>query len=151
MMGAGGIGVAVRSSTNLFASLSNGVLCLRFSFFPSLSRPPITHRQASNLRFGPSGSTTCPTPNKVRRGAPLSTRSTPSKISRGENRTVFEVEQTKNWAPHTNCSTLAEMAIASIVHLYVFPAKPYELMGTTSLKIFQFLETILLIVLLSLM
>nr|POE46679.1 hypothetical protein CFP56_61819 [Quercus suber] len=125
-----GIGVAVRSSTNLFASLSNGVLC---------------------LRFGPSGSTTCPTPNKVRRGAPLSTRSTPSKISRGENRTVFEVEQTKNWAPHTNCSTLAEMAIASIVHLYVFPAKPYELMGTTSLKIFQFLETILLIVLLSLM
>nr|POE46678.1 hypothetical protein CFP56_61819 [Quercus suber] len=103
------------------------------------------------IRFGPSGSTTCPTPNKVRRGAPLSTRSTPSKISRGENRTVFEVEQTKNWAPHTNCSTLAEMAIASIVHLYVFPAKPYELMGTTSLKIFQFLETILLIVLLSLM
>nr|POE45900.1 hypothetical protein CFP56_54198 [Quercus suber] len=44
-----------------------------------------------------------------------------------------------------------KMAIASIVHLYVFPAKPYELMGTTSLKIFQFLETILLTVLFSLM
>ncbi|KAM3703091.1 hypothetical protein ACB094_04G073100 [Castanea mollissima] len=30
----------------------------------------------------------------------------------GANRTVFEVEQTKNWAPHTNCSTLAEESVS---------------------------------------
>ncbi|GLT65288.1 hypothetical protein SLA2020_377270 [Shorea laevis] len=30
----------------------------------------------------------------------------------GASRTVFEVEQTKNWAPHTNCSTLAEESVS---------------------------------------
>ncbi|XP_030937692.1 WUSCHEL-related homeobox 1-like isoform X2 [Quercus lobata] len=30
----------------------------------------------------------------------------------GANRTVFEVEQTKNWAPHINCSTLAEESVS---------------------------------------
>uniref|UniRef100_A0A2N9FQ71 Homeobox domain-containing protein n=1 Tax=Fagus sylvatica TaxID=28930 RepID=A0A2N9FQ71_FAGSY len=30
----------------------------------------------------------------------------------GASRTVFEVEETKNWAPHTNCSTLAEESIS---------------------------------------
>ncbi|KAJ1437790.1 Homeobox-like domain superfamily [Sesbania bispinosa] len=30
----------------------------------------------------------------------------------GASRTVFEVEQTKNWAPSTNCSTLAEESVS---------------------------------------
>ncbi|KAJ1380653.1 putative WUSCHEL-related homeobox 1-like isoform X3 [Sesbania bispinosa] len=34
---------------------------------------------------------------------------TPEKKDLAANRTVFEVEQTKNWAPSTNCSTLAEV------------------------------------------
>ncbi|RDX91244.1 WUSCHEL-related homeobox 1, partial [Mucuna pruriens] len=31
----------------------------------------------------------------------------------GASRTVFEVEQTKNWAPSTNCSTLAEESVST--------------------------------------
>ncbi|KAB2625680.1 transmembrane protein 184 [Pyrus ussuriensis x Pyrus communis] len=33
------------------------------------------------------------------------------------------------------------MGIASVVHLYVFPAKPYEMMGDVSLELSLFLET----------
>ncbi|KAF7834550.1 WUSCHEL-related homeobox 1 [Senna tora] len=33
----------------------------------------------------------------------------------GASRTVFEVEQTKNWAPSTNCSTLAEGGFLGLV------------------------------------
>ncbi|KAG2667626.1 hypothetical protein I3843_15G121700 [Carya illinoinensis] len=31
----------------------------------------------------------------------------------GASKTVFEVEQTKNWAPHTNCSTPAEESVST--------------------------------------
>ncbi|XP_027341166.1 WUSCHEL-related homeobox 1 [Abrus precatorius] len=38
--------------------------------------------------------------------------STLEKKDLGASRTVFEVEQTKNWAPSTNCSTLAEESVS---------------------------------------
>ncbi|KAL2342344.1 hypothetical protein Fmac_003629 [Flemingia macrophylla] len=38
--------------------------------------------------------------------------STLEKKELGASRTVFEVEQTKNWAPSTNCSTLAEESVS---------------------------------------
>ncbi|KAG5030309.1 hypothetical protein AAZX31_05G231000 [Glycine max] len=38
--------------------------------------------------------------------------STLEKKDLGASRTVFEVDQTKNWAPSTNCSTLAEESVS---------------------------------------
>jgi hypothetical protein len=45
---------------------------------------------------------------------------------------LFQVRQVLKIIPftyHISCLPATQMGIASVVHLYVFPAKPYELLG----------------------